>query len=315
MAEDLERIRFGLFLPQMRMSYPTILERVFTAEDAGFDSVWFMDHLAPPTLEDADSFEAWTVATAVATATRRIRVGHMVLCDAFRHPALLAKMASSLDVITGGRFDLGIGWGSTQAELVRFGFQGGPPTRRAARLRETLEIVRLLWSGEVVDYAGNHFSIEGAQQRPTPVLGSVPIHIGGAGPLSLALARTHGDWWNCPTTATDRFGEISATLEPPLRSSVQHVVGLASSERERDEVSDTTTRRFKAWGSGVLSGTADEIAATLTDEVRAGASGFVLAFSDFGAAGMMERFMREVAPAVEAASAAASVRTGEPRAT
>ena len=108
---------FGLYLPQLRMSFDRVLERTLAAEAAGFDSVWLMDHLTAPAAPEVDTLEGWTVASALAARTSKIRIGHLVLCDPFRHAVLLAKMAATLDVISGGRLDLGIGWGSVPAEL------------------------------------------------------------------------------------------------------------------------------------------------------------------------------------------------------
>src|SRR5882757_9615416 len=107
---------FGLYLPQLRMSFDRIVERTLAAEAAGFDSVWLMDHLVAPRAPEVDTFEGWTIATALAARTSTIRIGHLVLCDPFRHPVLLAKMAATFDVISNGRLELGIGWGSVPDE-------------------------------------------------------------------------------------------------------------------------------------------------------------------------------------------------------
>ena len=112
-------VEYALYLPQLRMSFGAIEERAAAAEELGFHSVWLMDHLAAPGLPDADTLEAWTVATTLAARTSRIHIGHLVLCDAFRHPALLAKMAATLDVASGGRLELGIGWGSVEPLVAR----------------------------------------------------------------------------------------------------------------------------------------------------------------------------------------------------
>src|SRR5437660_5104411 len=146
----------------MRMPFATIEARVRAAEEAGFHSAWFMDHLAPPGLPQHDSFEGWTLASALAVRTETIHLGHLVLCDPFRHPALLAKMAATLDVISGGRLELGIGWGSVDAELRQFGFQPGPPAVRAARLGETLEILERLFTGERATFEGEHYRLHDA---------------------------------------------------------------------------------------------------------------------------------------------------------
>ena len=192
---------FGLFLPQVRLSFDTLLERTLVAEAAGFDTVWFMDHLFAAGAPELDVLEGWTTATAVAARTERIRVGHMVLCDAFRHPALLAKMAVSLDHISGGRLELGIGWGSLPDELKAFGFGATSAADRSARLAETLEVMQLLFTGEPVSYKGRFVELDGAFCHPIPVQDPLPIHIGGAGErLTLPLV--------------DRFTRPGGTVRP-----------------------------------------------------------------------------------------------------
>src|SRR5262249_21774655 len=124
---------------------------------------WLMDHFMAPMAPEVDTYEGWTVATALAARTSTIRIGHLVLCDPFRHPALLAKIAATFDVISNGRLDLGIGWGSVADELHRFGFGPEPAATRAAKLRESLEIVQLMFAGEPFDYDGTHFQLANAQ--------------------------------------------------------------------------------------------------------------------------------------------------------
>jgi alkanesulfonate monooxygenase SsuD/methylene tetrahydromethanopterin reductase-like flavin-dependent oxidoreductase (luciferase family) len=288
---------FGLYLPQIRMSFDRILERTLAAEAAGFDSVWLMDHFAAPMAPEIDTFEGWTVATALAARTSTIRIGHLVLCDPFRHPVLLAKTAASFDVISNGRLELGIGWGSVPDELRRFGFGPEPAATRAARLHETLEIVELMFAGEPFDYAGEHFTLRGATGRPVPAQAHVPVHIGGGGPkLTMPLVERFADWWNCPGYALDRLDELRP-LAGKTRISVQHPIGLALSTAARDETIATVQRRFGSWG-GVVAGTAEEVAAKLAGEVERGIEGFVCQFSDFGTPQTIEHFMREVAPAL-----------------
>ena len=199
----------GLFLPQLRMDFPTIEARVRLADQLGFHSIWFMDHLTPPGGPGYDCFEGWTVAAALARVTKRIHLGHLVLCDAFRHPALLAKMAATLDVVTEGRLELGLGWGSVPAEIERFGFGEATNRQRAARLGETLQILALMFSGEEFDFDGDFFTLRGAVGRPRPHAGRVPVHLGGAGEeLTLPLVAEYADWWNCPSYGIARLDEL-----------------------------------------------------------------------------------------------------------
>lgn len=287
--------RFGVFLPQLRMSFETLLERAQAAEAAGFDSVWLMDHLAAPGLPEADCLEGFTLATALAARTSRIRIGHLVLCDAFRHPALLAKMAATLDVISGGRFELGLGWGSVPGELERFGFGSAAPRERAARLAETIEVLRLLFRGEPVDHRGRFFQLDGALARPRPVQDPLPIHVGGAGEtLTLPLAARVGSWWNCPSYAAERLAELAPRVAP-ARISVQHPVGFVQDERERGAVAALAERRFGAWG-GLVVGTAAELAERFAAEAALGAELFVLQLHDFGPPETLAAFAREVIP-------------------
>lgn len=287
----------GLFLPQLRMDFATIEARARSAEEAGFHSVWFMDHLATPANRELDCLEAWTVATAVAARTEQIRVAHLVLCAEFRHPALLAKMAATLDVISGGRLELGLGWGSQPHELRDYGFGDVPPRQRAARLDEALEIITRMWTGEPIDFDGAHWSLRDAVCRPAPVQGRIPIHLGGAGEqLTLPLVARWADWWNCPSYAMDRFDELRGKVHD-VRVSVQHPIGLAQSSKERDQVVATAERRFGNWG-GLVAGTPDEVAAALRIERDAGVELFICQFSDFGQPETLRLFADEVLPAL-----------------
>ncbi len=233
---------FQLFLPQIRMALEAIVDRARSAEQAGFDGIAFMDHLVAPGAEHQPAWDAMVTATWVAAHTERLTVGHLVLCDAFRHPAVLAKQAVSLDHATGGRFELGLGWGSYDAEIEAFGT--GEPSRavRFARLAETVAVVRGLWTGAPVDHDGDHHRLQAASQAPTPLDG-IPVVIGGTGPKTMRLVAEHATWWNCPGYAVDRFDELRARCGP-ARPSLQVMVSLVHEGEDSDEVAATTRRRF-----------------------------------------------------------------------
>ncbi len=288
--------QFSLFLPQMRMGMATIEKRVKAAEACEFHKIDLMDHLNPPLLPASPMYDAFVTAAAVAAWTERVRIGHMVLCGQFRHPAVLAKMIVSLDHFSGGRFDLGIGWGSVPDEMERFGLGDEPPAVRAARLRETLEVVQALLTGEPVNHHGRFFQMENAQQQPTPLNGQIPILIGGAGrKLTMPLVRDFADWWNCPVYGMAELEEL-LPLAGNARLSVQRAVGLAPSSAARDEVMATAQRRFGDWA--LVAGTPDEVAEGLQADREMGAEQFVLQFSDFAAPETLELFAAEVMPAV-----------------
>ena len=292
------RVAGGVMLPQLRMEPATIEARVLAAEEAGLHSVWFMDHLAAPALPEADALEGWTLASFLAARTERIRLGHLVLCDAFRPPALLAKMAATLDVLSGGRLELGLGWGSVPGELETYGLGRGTPAERAARLDETLTAVRALLTGDPVDLDGEHVVLRGAVARPRPVQDSLPITIGGAGRrLTLPLVNAHADWWNCPCYAADRLDELRPLVADHVRVSVQRPIGLAASSAEREEVAALAQRRLGGWG-GLVTGTPDEVAAALQRDVDLGAELVIAVLHDFGRPESLRLLADEVLPAL-----------------
>src|ERR1700694_2855713 len=135
MVEDAgRRPEFHVFLPQMRLDLATMVERARAMEAAGFDGIALMDHLAPPMALDQPMYDAIVTAAWLAAHTERLTISHLVLCDSLRHPAVLAKQAVSLDHASGGRFELGIGWGSVPEELSTFGVGSVDARVRVRRL-------------------------------------------------------------------------------------------------------------------------------------------------------------------------------------
>ena len=130
------QVEIGIYLPPVKMSWEQLRERTLLAEQLGFDSMWFYDHFYSPGAPDTPSFEAWTLVSALAAVTTKIRFGHMVLCNSFRHPAVLARMALSLDAISNGRIEIGIGTGSYQREFEEYGLPYGSFRERAEQLEE-----------------------------------------------------------------------------------------------------------------------------------------------------------------------------------
>ena len=289
---------FGLYCPQVSASAADVERRVLAAEAAGFDSVWFLDHLSAPGMPQVDCYEGWTLASYLAGRTSRIRLGHLVLCDAFRPPQLLAKMAATLDVLSGGRLDLGLGWGSQPEELRTWGYGDAAPAVRSRRLAETLRLLPLLWSGDPVTWDGEHVQLDGAVSRPRPVNGRIPLHIGGAGrTLTMPLVAEYADWWNVPSYAVEQWEELRPLAGPHVRVSTQRPVGLVPSAAKRAEVTAVAERRFGSWG-GLVVADPDELAARLLRERELGIEAWVLQFTDFGQPETVELFMREVAPAL-----------------
>jgi alkanesulfonate monooxygenase SsuD/methylene tetrahydromethanopterin reductase-like flavin-dependent oxidoreductase (luciferase family) len=235
-------MEFHLFLPQMRMTFDQLVERAQAAEAAGFTGIAGMDHLAPPHAEDQPMYEPQVLSTWLAAHTERLVLGSLVLADAFRHPALLAKTCVSIDHASGGRYELGIGWGSIAAEFEQFGVAPVAPRERVARLGESLAIMRALWAGETVDHDGEHFTLRGARQMPLPI-DRIPIVIGGSGPKTLALVREHADWWNIHVGILDTYERAHDQIGD-ARISMQHMVSFVADESQRDAITEVTHKRF-----------------------------------------------------------------------
>lgn len=281
---------FHLFLPQMRMTHQAIVDRALAAEAAGFEGIAFMDHLAPPLALERDMWEAMGIAGWVLARTTTLKAGHLVLCDCLRHPAVLARQVTSLDHASGGRFELGIGWGSVPEELRAFGVDSAGPRERAGRLAESLDIMRRLWTGDVVDYKGEHFTLSGARQRPTPT-GHIPVTVGGVGKRTLEIVRAHADWWNLPIHHLDKLDELRGRVGD-AQVSVQLMVALVPDEDRRDEVTALARRRFGADGMGrnLVTGTAPELAEYFAGLHERGVQRFYVWFADFAPAATLQQF-------------------------
>lgn len=198
-------VRFAAAVPATS-DYLTLREACRLAEAGGFDAYARPDHLlaegvlAPP---DAPLLECFTTLGALIPATSRLRFLQTVTCNSFRNPALLAKMVATLDVISGGRLELGIGAGWLEREYAAYVYGFPPAPVRLAQLREALAVVKLLWTGGPVDFSGVHYRLRGAVCAPRPLQQPrPPILVGGGGPGLLAIAAAEADIVNIvPITA------------------------------------------------------------------------------------------------------------------
>lgn len=287
---------FFLYLPQLRTTVDDVVERARAAEAAGFAGISFMDHLAPPLAETQPMLEAMTLATWVAAQTDRLVVGHLVLCDAMRHPAVLARQAVTLDHASGGRFELGLGWGSVAAELEANGITRDPPAHRVARLEESLQVIQALWSGEPVTFSGTYFELDEARAMPPP-LGRIPIVVGGAGPRTMEVVRCHADWWNLPAPAAGRLDELRHRVGA-ARISTQHLVGMAEDPARAIELERRTRGTFSQMGEGLVVGDAGRLVAHFGDLVERGVERCYVWFADRAPVTTIEAFGREVVGAM-----------------
>lgn len=283
-------MEFNLYLPQMRMSFEQLAARARAADAAGFVGITGMDHLAPPLAESQPMYDAMVTSAWLAANTARLQVGSLVLCDGFRHPAVLARQVVSLDHASGGRYELGIGWGSVPNEFSMFGVGSTEARGRVQRLRETLEVLRALWTGEVVDYDGEFHQLRNAQQQPTP-LGRIPIVIGGTGPKTLALVREFADWWNLQTGVLGKIDELRAQAGD-ARASIQQMVALVRRDDDREEVTALAKRRFGR--SRPVVGTATELVDHFGEMAEQGVERVYTWFTDFAQPETLTEFGEDV---------------------
>ncbi|MCV7018748.1 LLM class flavin-dependent oxidoreductase [Mycolicibacterium aichiense] len=250
----------------MGFGYADVLHRAQRCEELGIGSLWLYDHMYGPGIPGIDSLEAWTLATALLSRTERLRVGHLVLCNQFRHPAVLAKMAAALDHISDGRLELGIGSGSIEDEHHRLGLDWGTFAQRSERLQETLEILTQAFADQRIDFSGTYFTVRdmpitpGPVQQPRP-----PIVVGGSGEkYTLPLVARYADVWNVPTYA---LGEMEHKLtvlraicedigrDPgSIVMSVEAVLALAPDSAALEGVRQVAEKRFGGPGFGLHDG-------------------------------------------------------------
>jgi alkanesulfonate monooxygenase SsuD/methylene tetrahydromethanopterin reductase-like flavin-dependent oxidoreductase (luciferase family) len=268
-----------LFLPQVRLPVADIVERARHAEASGFSGVAFIDHLEAPALPDESIWEAMGVATWVAAKTERLRIGHLVLCDAFRHPAVLAKQAVTLSAASGGRFELGLGSGSWPAEFARFNVGQEDPVARVKQLERHLDLIMQYWGrGETPDRS----------QSPLPSH-PIPLVLGGTGRRTMELVRRYADWWNIPANHIDRLAQL-APATGSARVSVQQMVGFVRTDSDPNTVREVSTRRFGNLGSGLVCGDADELIAHFAGLAAHGVERFYVWFADFAAPESLHEF-------------------------
>jgi alkanesulfonate monooxygenase SsuD/methylene tetrahydromethanopterin reductase-like flavin-dependent oxidoreductase (luciferase family) len=281
---------FHLYLPQMRLAMDVMVDKARAAEAAGFTGMAGMDHLAPPLAEQHDMYEALTTNAWLLAHTQGLVQSQLVLCDAFRHPAVLAREAVTLDHASGGRFELGIGWGSVVEEFTTYGVRPISGRERVGRMKETLEIVRALWTGEALDYDGEWFQLVAARQMPTP-LGKIPIVIGGTGPRTMELVAEHADWWNVPIHQLDRLDEMRDRAGD-ARVSVQRMYAFVPEGADRAAIEEQARRRFGY--STLMVGGRQELLEHFHELQERGVERFYVWFTDFAALETLEAFGAEV---------------------
>jgi alkanesulfonate monooxygenase SsuD/methylene tetrahydromethanopterin reductase-like flavin-dependent oxidoreductase (luciferase family) len=315
--------RIGVLVWLERSSWPDLARAIAAADEAGLDSLWCSDHLLAPTGDLHDpTFEAWSSLAAAAALTSHMSVGTLVNALGFRNVGLLAKLASTLDHISGGRAVLGLGAGWLEAEYVAHGMAFGPVGARIDALGEAIPLIRALHAGETVTYESERYRLSGARHRPRPVRGRVPILIGGEGRhKTLRLVAEHADMWNARGSA-DRLRQLDLVLREHCEATgrdpaeierltnrwivVRDDVELATRELERS----LARHGVASYDPAIVAlGPPESVAEQLRDTVAAGFGHIVCSVRDPRDLETITR-LREVRERLGSMVAGATTRTG-----
>lgn len=321
-------VRFGVVLPQGFKrdlggiqdpvdQYEAMTRVAVEAERLGYHSVWLCDHLHPerrPAASVPDEretvFECWTSAAALARDTTTVRIGQMVSNVIFRNPALLAKMASTVDVLSHGRLDFGIGAGWLESEARAYGYAFPDAAERAARLAEALHVIRALWTQDAATFPGKYYQLDMALNAPKGIQQPhIPLWVGGSGErVLLRLVARHADAYNVIAHDAETVRHKLAVLRDhcesegrdyaTIRKSVHAFVILLEPGEELDEATrDRGPLSLDVVRRSNITGTTTEVADSLRQLVEAGADYFVLYFrTRLVDLGSIRRFASEVMP-------------------
>lgn len=313
-------LRIGVQIAPEDASYEDIVRTAVLIEELGYDGLWLNDHFVPVMGDrDAPHFEAWTMLSALATQTKRIRLGILVTGNTYRHPAVLAKEATTVDHVSHGRLDFGIGAGWEEFEHRAYGIPFYTAEERAARLGEALEVITRLWHDDHPNYTGKYYQLLKAPFAPKPVQRPhPPIVIGGQGKKwIMPIVARYADEWNVPVGVSPaglksrlaamrdectRIGrspcvrEVSVFL-PLVNISNVPLAGAATRLGARALVG-------KKIAQSVLAGSASDIKGRIQEFVDAGATAVILTTRPSLNHDLMRRFATEIAPAFRVPSAA-----------
>lgn len=286
------------------------VEIAVRAEELGFDSLWVYDHFhnVPRPAQEA-VFECWTAIAAISQRTSTIRLGQMVGCNSYRNPGLLAKITSTIDVISGGRLDWGIGAGWYESEYKGYGFEFAKPSDRIGMLKETVEIVKSMWSQPETTYDGKYYKLSRANCDPKPLQKpNPPVWIGGGGEqLTLRVVAQHADVSNFGSSVEEFIskreilkGHCAAIGrdEESIRKTISSEVFIRETEKEVIEAGC-----LSAWGGDpeqwrqkALVGTPEQVSEKIQRYLDAGCTGFIPWCPDYPSTETMELFATKVIP-------------------
>jgi alkanesulfonate monooxygenase SsuD/methylene tetrahydromethanopterin reductase-like flavin-dependent oxidoreductase (luciferase family) len=277
--------RFGAAFWINRTDWPGLRDAVLAAEAGGWDSVWFDDHLLCDEGDDLDAkLEGWTALAALAPLTSRVRLGHLVTATTFRNLGVIAKMATTLDHVSGGRFVLGLGAGWHAREHEAFGIDFGSGFgERLDRLDEAAGLLRRLLDGEVVTHHGRFYDLDRAACAPRPLQARLPILVGGTGRTrTLRTVARVADIWNAYATP-EQLVELEEVLAAHGAAVGRDVRGIERQVYLNLVVRPTREAALAVWQAAVAThhpprgedplhagGSPDEVAAALLPYLRVG---------------------------------------------
>lgn len=306
-------IRFALAMPPSHISWADYLGAVQAADAMAFEAFWTFDHLMPIFGDmDGSNFECYTTMAALAAATKRIRLGALVSGVTYRNPALQLKEATQVDVISGGRFNFGIGAGWAEREFKAFDIPFAAPKERIGMLRETLDLAKLMWSGDPrkkVSYEGKYVKATDVFLNPQPVQRPrPPILIGGGGEqLTLRVVARHADIWHGggdAATITRKVGLIDEYAkgygrdpqEIAKSTSVSIWVGGEIPDSAVAEITRINGRPADQIRQGMLQGSPEAIEAKLRELIALGITYFIVTGSSPALTENWRRISEEIIP-------------------
>ena len=306
--------------PQFGFALDDLVAIAADAERAGFTRYWVSDHVFLDEKAVAtDCLEAWTLLAALAMRTRSIRLGPMVTAQSYRNPALLAKMAAGLDVMSGGRLEFGLGAGWKQIEYRAYGYEFPPAGVRVRQTVEALAICRRMWTEERATYHGRYYRIDAALCSPKPRQRPLPVWIGGKLPRIMRVAARSAEWFNlgggvgargpeAVAGAMRQLDEICRAVKrdpKTLRRSVFLGATVASERRRADELvgglageDGTDVKTWLAARPGYVAGTPHDALAKLRELAAIGIEHVNLQFQPYGTERAQIAALAEVVPAL-----------------
>jgi F420-dependent oxidoreductase-like protein len=302
-----------LFLPQSGIDYRGLRARARQAEGLGFEGLWVVDHMWARGAPDLPFLDGWSVITALAEATKTLRLGVLVTCNSYRNPGLLAKTVVTADHVSGGRIELGLGAGWMEEEYAAYGYEFPPIRTRLDQLDEALAVITSLFTNERTTHTGAHYAFQEAPFEPKPVQRPLPITIGGAGPkvLMRTVAR-YAQRWNCPMPAAPRLVEHLEALarhcsdqgrdlrDIVISEQITVVIGKDSADlRGRLEVARATVGGFVDLETMAVCGTPQAVVDGLSAKIERGVRDFAILFGDLGTPESLELFAERVMPALK----------------